>query len=1043
LPVQGGLPLGGLQIAPTLTTVNWTRILLDTLAILSIVGVAASVLAFYAWRRRGIRAAIDSVNEAMLMLDKENYVVDMNLAAQHLLGRSLPQLGRQRADQLLNVDLTFFNQPELPFNAYLETTFSLNGQGAGEHHTRIIEIRRSSPLNPAGHRHNHLLLLRDVTEARQAEAELREQKQLFENLVTVARATTERPALEETLRNALDVAATITEAEFGSLFLLDNAGLVTHSITGLGKGLTQISHTTTDVQRVLERGLAGWVAHHRQTALVANTNHDDRWLHAEGSHYAAGSALAAPILSGPALLGILTLTHPAPHHFTENHAYLMKSAADQMALALRNAQIYEEQRRLADRQMTLYETLRAAGAYLEPEAVARAAVANITHLTGWPAVALLLPDETGTKLIVQASAGSLAVSPGTAIPISQDIAGRAVRLGRMQHVPDVSADPDYIAAHAAIRTKLAVPLQRGERILGILDVGSDRPNSFSSDDTRLAVSLSEAIALALDNARSHTAMRQHAADLNALYTINRMIGRSLVLDDMLSKSLTSALMSLGFEAGLIALADPDSGRLTLAVQRGLPPTMLQQLRQDGLAGSLAAHVHDQREPIIIGNLAQPTPTLQRLSAAVPQTIQELTSLGLYACSAIPLLHQQRSLGALCLFARQPRLVSADNEALQATIGQQIANAVANVRLFQTVADERSLLQSIIESSRDGIILVGPQGRIRVINEPALRFLRLPGRAEDWSGRILSETLLALRRRAPDLLPVALAEIRRIRHGTEPPGEGENEVPPRTLHWLHLPVTAGRVLLGRLLVLRDVTEQRSLEQLREDLTYTMVHDLRSPLTGILGSVEFIDRSLAAQLSADQHQVLDVARGNTQRMLKLVNAILDISRLESGRMPLEQAPIALPDFISDGLRAHQPLALQKGLQLKSEIAPNLPLAWADKGLFERVLQNLIGNAIKFTPAGGTVKVTASVDGAERPRLFLSVADTGPGIPADLQDRIFDRFTTGRREESGTGLGLAFCKMVVEAHHQRIWVESQPGQGATFTFTLPTMPDMEMGG
>jgi signal transduction histidine kinase/putative methionine-R-sulfoxide reductase with GAF domain len=1020
---------------------NWNLILLYLLALLAIVGVAATVLAFYAWRRRGIRAAIDSVNEAMLVLDKANHVVDMNLAAQQLLGRSLPQIGRQRADLLLGVDLAFFNRPGLPFDAYLEITLdaSANGHTPAQLAGRTIEIRRSAPLNPKGHRHNHLLLLRDVTEARQAEARLRAQKQLFENLVTVARATTERPTLEATLRNALDVAATITEAEFGSLFLLDNAGLITHSITGLGKGLTRVKQSTANVQRVLEKGLAGWVAQHRQPALVADTRQDERWLHVEGSHYAAGSALAIPILSGPTLLGIITLTHPATHYFTEDHVYLMKSAADQMALAVRNAQIYEEQRRLAGRQMTLYETLRAAGAYLEPEAVARAAVANIAQLTHWPAVALLLPDETGAKLVVHAAAGPLAAQIGTTIPISQDIAGRAMRLGQMQHVPDVSNDPDYVAAHAAICAKLAVPLQRGDHILGVLDVGSDRPNSFSSDDTRLAISLSETIALALDNARSHTAMRQHAADLNALYTINRMIGRSLVLDDILGKSLNAALTSLGFEIGLIALADPDTGRLTLTAQRGLPPTMLQQLRRDGLADSLAAYVHDQREPLIIGNLAQPTPALLRLSAAIPQAIHELTNLSLYACSAIPLLHQHRSLGALCLFSRQPRLVSTDNEALQATIGQQIANAVANVRLFQTVADERSLLQSIIESSRDGILLVGPQGRLRVINEPALRFLRLPGRAEDWSGRTLTEALLALRHRASDLLPVALAEIRRVRQGTEPPGEGESELPPRILHWLHLPVTAGRVLLGRLLVLRDVTEQRSLEQLREDLTYTMVHDLRSPLTGILGSVEFIDRSLASQLSADQQQVLDVARGNTQRMLKLVNAILDISRLESGRMPLEQAPISLPDFIADAIRAHQPLALQKGLRLESELAPHLPLAWADKGLFERVLQNLLGNAIKFTPAGGLIKVTACTDGTDRPRLLIAVTDTGPGIPADLQERIFDRFTTGRREESGTGLGLAFCKMVVEAHRQRLWVESHPGQGATFTFTLPTMPEI----
>lgn len=1019
---------------------NWENSLYFLLAALASVGVAASVLSFYSWRRRGIRAAIDSINDATLVLDGQNRVVNMNLAAQQLLGRSPGETERQPAGQLLGVDLAYFNQPGLPMNAYLETTLHPNGQQPEGNGRRVIEIRRSAPLNPDGHRHNHLLLLRDMTEARQAEAGLRQQKQLFENLVAVARATSERPTLEETLRNALDVAAAISEAEFGSLFLMDKAGIVTHSIAGLGKGLAHAVQSTANVQRVLEKGLAGWVLRNRQTALVSDTRQDDRWLHVGGEQYAAQSALVVPILNGPTLLGILTLTHPAANHFNEEHAVLMQSAADQMALALRNAQIYEEQRRLADRQATLYETLRAAGTHLELAAVAQAAVKNIAQLTHWPAVALLMPDETGAKLVVQASAGALADPPGTTVPLSQ-VAGRAMRLGRMQHVPDVSEDVEYVPNHPDIHSKLAVPLQRGDRILGVLDVGGNRVHNFSSDDTRLAVSLSEAIALALDNARSHTAMRQHAADMNALYTINRMIGRSLVLDDILNKSLNSALVSLGFEAGLIALADPENGRLTLAAHRGVPAAMLERLRRDGLGGSLAAYVHSQREPMILGNIEQATNPLLRLKAAMPQAIEELTSLGLPACSAVPLLHQQRSLGALCLFSRQPRVFSAENEALQATIGQQIANAVANVRLFQTVADERSLLQSIIESSRDGIVLVGPQRQLRVINEPALRFLRLPGRPEDWSGRSMAEALLALRHRAPDLLPAALAEIRRIRHGVEPPGEGESEISPRTIHWLHMPVMAGRVLLGRLVVLHDVTEQRSLEQLREDLTYTMVHDLRSPLTGILSSVEFVDRTLLNQLAPDQRQVLELARNNAQRMLKLVNAILDISRLESGRMPLEQAPIALPEFINDCLKAHQPLARQKSLRLESDVPLYLPLAWADKGLFERVLENLLGNAIKFTPAGGLVRVTATVEGSDRPRLLVSVNDSGPGVPAELQEHIFDKFTTGRREESGTGLGLAFCKMVVEAHHQHIWLEDDGREGATFTFSLPMMP--EIGG
>jgi signal transduction histidine kinase len=172
-----------------------------------------------------------------------------------------------------------------------------------------------------------------------------------------------------------------------------------------------------------------------------------------------------------------------------------------------------------------------------------------------------------------------------------------------------------------------------------------------------------------------------------------------------------------------------------------------------------------------------------------------------------------------------------------------------------------------------------------------------------------------------------------------------------------------------------------------------------------------------------------------MLDLVNAILDISRLESGRMPLDRAEVAVGDLITATVAAQLPVALEKDLELEREVPSDLPAAWVDAKLMERVLQNLVGNAVKFTPDGGVVRVTAEIDGAETdPRILVAVSDTGPGISLQIRDRLFQKFVTGRQEGRGSGLGLAFCKMVVEAHDERIWVESTPGEGTTFFFTLP---------
>jgi signal transduction histidine kinase len=291
----------------------------------------------------------------------------------------------------------------------------------------------------------------------------------------------------------------------------------------------------------------------------------------------------------------------------------------------------------------------------------------------------------------------------------------------------------------------------------------------------------------------------------------------------------------------------------------------------------------------------------------------------------------------------------------------------------------------------------------------------------------------------------LTELRRIQTGSEAPGEGEVEVPPRTIHWLNLPVEAGGTSLGRLLVLYDVTEERVLESMRDDLTRTLIHDLRNPLTTISTSLQFLEQ-LGGNFSPDQGFMLEIARSSTQKMLKLINTILDVSQLESGRMPLRYEPVSLAELVEAALRGQLPLAAGKGVRLESSVPQSLPPAWADAKLIERVLQNLIDNAIRFTPLNGLVQVMArqtddGATGAEKisqagpvSRLLVSVSNDGPGLAPEVQDRLFQKFVTGGEQGSGTGLGLAFCKLAVEAHGGRIWVESEPDRITTFTFTLP---------
>ena len=689
-----------------------------------------------------------------------------------------------------------------------------------------------------------------------------------------------------------------------------------------------------------------------------------------------------------------------------------------------------ELRRMANRQTALYETLRAVSGQLDLDAVARLAVEAIFKFTGWSQATLTMPDEEGTHWVIRAASGRLLPAAGMAAPMDKGVTGRAFRTGQTQWVSDVSVDPDYMMGDPATRSCLTVPLKRGGRVVGVLDLESDRLAAFDSDDVLLAESLADAIALTVDNARLYAQAQRHTTDLSALYAITRTTSRSLALEDVLEQALSSAITLLGFGAGLIVLAEPDSNRLRLAATRGLSSALLERIRRQGLESTLAAYVYNRRESLVLGESQQEAPP------EVSQAFADLKAQGWRAYVGIPLLQQEQPLGAITLLAREPRPSSAYDLALLTTLGQQVATAVANARMFQTTLHERSQLQALIKSSRDGIVLIGTSGHILVVNAPALQLLHLPGQPEEWRGRPVHAALAVLRVFVPKILRVALPELRRIRSGDEPPSEGEYEVSPHAVHWLNLPVLTGNMPQGRLVVLRDVTDARAVERLREDMSHTMVHDLRNPLGNISAAQEALTGGMLGSLPPDQLEVLNIAQSSAYRMVKLVSAILDVSRLESGQMPLDRQVFSLADLVADALQLQTTLAGEKNIHLESNVPLTLPPAWADTGLIGRVLQNLVGNAIKFTSPDGVIRVSARTEEKQRRSVILvAVGDTGPGIPPEIASRLFQKFVAGRQTGRGSGLGLAFCKLAVEAHGGRIWVESAPGHGATFTFSLAT--------
>ena len=217
--------------------------------------------------------------------------------------------------------------------------------------------------------------------------------------------------------------------------------------------------------------------------------------------------------------------------------------------------------------------------------------------------------------------------------------------------------------------------------------------------------------------------------------------------------------------------------------------------------------------------------------------------------------------------------------------------------------------------------------------------------------------------------------------------------------------------------------------REEMTRMMVHDLRGPIAGVMGALELLGGTPAAE--PGNKRLLDAAERNTRRQLMLVEGILELARLEEGALPVQREVVPLAVLVEEVLQTAMPAAQARGLELISEVPETLPGVQADPGLVARVLENLIGNAVKFSHAdAGPIRVSARLAGT---MVDLLVQDSGPGVEETLRPRIFEKFVVGNHNNRGSGLGLAFCRLAVEAQGGRIRLE-HPGPGAVFAFSLP---------
>jgi len=465
--------------------------------------------------------------------------------------------------------------------------------------------------------------------------------------------------------------------------------------------------------------------------------------------------------------------------------------------------------------------------------------------------------------------------------------------------------------------------------------------------------------------------------------------------------------------GLIALANEAVGHITDTLY-------------DQLLGTNASALFDKETAVTIQSLL-----VKLQSAHQPQTNKfEGIIVGKHK-HPIPVLISSRSMHDENGRFQDCLLILTD-------ISEQVSAKQAIYELYKNAQEQQGQLTALIESSQNGLVLVTQDLTIPVINQQTTQLLQLPPKTNSWRNQTVYTLLESLKQHAPAAVAAFEQAISCIQNGTFTSSEGEFEANQRFLQWETWPVTIGDLQLGYLILFHDVTKEHDIEMLRQELTRTMVHDLRNPISGTRLSLEMIerieDKSVTTPITKRRLKYVHRALDNTQRMQRLVDNILDVSRMESGTIPLNQEQISVADLIEHVLHVQAAVATDKLKALHNQVPADLPPAWGDLDMIERVLFNLLDNSIKFSQRGDEVFVTAVFQKTPTPEIHISVTDTGPGISADLKDKLFSKYITGNHERRGNGLGLAFCKLAIEAHGGHIWVSNPSEFKTTFTFSLP---------
>jgi PAS domain S-box-containing protein len=504
-----------------------------------------------------------------------------------------------------------------------------------------------------------------------------------------------------------------------------------------------------------------------------------------------------------------------------------------------------------------------------------------------------------------------------------------------------------------------------------------------------------------------------------LLEISRALTAQLNLDELLQMVLESATKILAGQAGLIALRGPD-GTFAIHASYGLSQALTPYF------APLLTDIPDDadRNRFRIPDLAD---KLGRVVAGLGLHLQQVV--------ALPMAIGQELIGVLYVFRAYGARFTANDRQILASFADQAAIAVQNAQLYERISQEKYRLDAILEYSADGVLILNAAHRIVVFNRA---LTRLTGwSAAEALGRHHDEVIRWARLETGFDLNDAVAGGWPLPSARPLYVEGDLRRRPGgnvSVGITYAPLfdREGR-LVNIIANVRDITRFREADEIKSTFISVISHELKTPVALIKGYADTLLRKDACWDAETTNESLTVILEEADRLNQLIDNLLDASRLQAGALPLETDQVAL-DALAERVASH--FRTQTHVhEIAVRFPPDFPVAEGDPGRLEQVLNNLVSNAIKYSPEGGTIEISGR---AQPDEVVITVSDEGTGVPLEEQPLIFERFFRGARERNqrtpGAGLGLYLSKAIVEAHGGRIWVANNPEGGAAFSFTIP---------